>query len=184
MARMTQMATTSEELAEYLLQGGHSIAQAETWCGRVESLDEEASARLTVALEEGHRIIDDVAVPRDLVEQLVLDQLLTVDKHHRLADVPAIESLVDRMADTLSDAELAQILEGDSTPLQDEIRDPAVRAAVAAELKNEADLVVGQGARERETVEAYQAMAQVRQAELAAEHAAERGLDLEGGHEL
>ncbi len=133
---------------------------------------------------EGHRIIDGVAVPRDLVEQLALNQLLTVDKHHQLADVPAIESLVDRMAETLSDAELAQVLEGDSTPLQDEIRDPAVRAAVAAELKNEADLVVGQGARERETVEAYQAMARERQAELAAEHAAERGLDIEDGHEL
>ncbi|MBE9639263.1 relaxase/mobilization nuclease domain-containing protein [Salipiger mangrovisoli] len=181
---MAQLGTTPDEVAEYAAQGDHSLAQAALWRGRAESLDEGASARLTRVLEEGHRIIDGVAVPRDLVEQLALDQLLTVDKYHYLADVPAIESLVDRMAEALSDAELAQVLEGDSTPLQDEIRDPAVRAAVAAELKNEADLVVGQGARERETVEAYQAMAQVRQAELAAEHAAERGLDIEDGHEL
>ncbi|NDW01306.1 relaxase/mobilization nuclease domain-containing protein [Salipiger sp. PrR002] len=181
---MAQLGTTPEELAEYAAQGDHSLAQAALWQGRAESLDEGASARLAAVFEEGHRIIDGVAVPRDLVEQLALDQLLTVDKHHQLADVPAIESLVDRMADTLSDAELAQILEGDSTPLQEEIRDPAVRAAVAAELKNEADLVVGQGDRERETVEAYQAMARERQAELAAEHAAERGLDIEDGHEL
>jgi type IV secretion system T-DNA border endonuclease VirD2 len=181
---MAQLGTTPEELAEYAAQGDHSLAQAALWLGRAESLDEGASARLTKVLEEGHRIIDGVAVPRDLVEQLALDQLLTVDKHHQLADVPAIESLVDRMADTLSDEDLARVLEGDSTPLQDEIRDPAVRAAVAAELKNEADLVVGQGARERETVEAYQAMARERQSELAAEHAAERGLDIEDGHEL
>ncbi|MCA0998632.1 relaxase/mobilization nuclease domain-containing protein [Alloyangia pacifica] len=181
---MAQLGTTPEELAEYAAQGDHSVAQAALWQNRTEGLDEGASARLTRVLEEGHRIIGGVAVPPDLVEQLALDQLLTVDKHHHLADVPAIESLVDRMTDALSDAELAQVLEGDSTPLQDEIRDPAVRAAVAAELKNEADLVVGQGARERETVETYQAMARERQAELAAEHAAERGLDLEGGHEL
>ncbi|WP_226628903.1 relaxase/mobilization nuclease domain-containing protein [Alloyangia pacifica] len=177
---MTQLGTTPEELAEYAAQGDHSLAQAALWQGRTESLDEGASARLAAVLEEGHRIIDGVAVPRDLVEQLALDQLLTVDKHHQLADVPAIESLVDRMADTLSDEDLGRVLEGDSTPLQDEIRDPAVRAAVAGELKNEADLVVGQGARERETVEAYQAMAQVRQAELAAE----QGLGIEDGHEL
>ena len=181
---MAQLGTTPEELAEYAAQGDHSRAQAALWRGRAESLEAEASARLTVALEEGHRIIDGVAVPRDLVEQLALDQLLTVDKYHQLADVPAIESLVDRMAEALSDAELAQVLEGDSTPLQGEIRDPAVRAAVAAELKNEADLVVGQGDREHETVEAYQAMARVRQAELAAEHAAARGLNIEDGHEL
>ncbi|MCA0942753.1 relaxase/mobilization nuclease domain-containing protein [Salipiger pacificus] len=181
---LAQMGTTSEELAEYVLQGAHSVAQAETWRCRAEGLDKEAFARLTEVLEEGHRIIDGVAVRRDLAEQLALHQLLTVDKHHQLAQVPAIESLVDQMAEALSDAGLGQVLEGDSTALQGEIRDPAVRAAVAAELKNEADLMVGQGARERETVEAYQAMARERQAELASEHAAEQGADIEDGHEL
>ena len=59
-----------------------------------------------------------------------------------------------------------------------------VRAAIAAELKIEADLVVGQGARRREAVEAYQTMARTHQAELAAEHSTEHGADLEDGHEL
>ncbi|MCA0851526.1 relaxase/mobilization nuclease domain-containing protein [Salipiger thiooxidans] len=179
-----QMGTTPEELAEYLLQGEHSIAQAETWRGRAESLDEESAARLTVVLEKGHRIVDGVAVPRDLTEQLALDQLLTVDKHHQLADVPAIEALVDRMAGELSNGDLAKVFAGDSTPLQDEIRDPAVRAAVAAELKNEADVVAGHGPREGDTVEAYQAMARARQAELAAERVSEQGAEIEDGHEL
>ena len=181
---MAQMSTTAEELAEYLLQGEHSVAQAEAWRGRAEALDEDASARLTDMLEEGHRIIEGVTVPRDLAEELALDQLLTVDKHHPLADVPAIEALVNRMTGELSNEALGQVLEGDSTPLQDEIRDPAVRAAIAAELKIEADLVVGQGARRREAVEAYQAMARTHQAELAAEHSTEHGADLEDGHEL
>lgn len=181
---MAQMSTTAEELAEYLLQGEHSVAQAEAWRGRAEALDEDASARLTDMLEEGHRIIEGVTVPRDLAEELALDQLLTVDKHHPLADVPAIEALVNRMTGELSNEALGQVLEGDSTPLQGEIRDPAVRAAIAAELKIEADLVVGQGARRREAVEAYQAMARTHQAELAAEHSTEHGADLEDGHEL
>ena len=181
---MAQMSTTAEELAEYLLQGEHSVAQAEAWRGRAEALDEDASARLTDMLEEGHRIIEGVTVPRDLAEELALDQLLTVDKNHPLADVPAIEALVNRMTGELSNEALGQVLEGDSTPLQDEIRDPAVRAAIAAELKIEADLVVGQGARRREAVEAYQAMARTHQAELAAEHSTEHGADLEDGHEL
>lgn len=181
---MAQMSTTAEELAEYLLQGEHSVAQAEAWRGRAEALDEDASARLTDMLEEGHRIIEGVTVPRDLAEELALDQLLTVDKHHPLADLPAIEALVNRMTGELSNEALGQVLEGDSTPLQDEIRDPAVRAAIAAELKIEADLVVGQGARRREAVEAYQAMARTHQAELAAEHSTEHGADLEDGHEL
>ncbi|WP_343505046.1 relaxase/mobilization nuclease domain-containing protein [Alloyangia pacifica] len=181
---MAQMGTTSGELAEYLLQGEHSLAQAETWRGRAESLDEAAFTRLIEVLDEGHRLIDGVAVPRDLAERLALDQLLTVDEHHPLAEVPAIESLVDQMAEALSDAELAQVLKGDSTPLQGDIRDPAVRAAVAAGVKNEADLAAGQGPSERETVEAYQAMARARQAELTAEHAAEQGAEIEDGHEL
>ena len=54
---MAQMSTTAEELAEYLLQGEHSVAQAEAWRGRAEALDEDASARLTDMLEEGHRRI-------------------------------------------------------------------------------------------------------------------------------
>jgi len=178
------MGTAPEELAEYVLQGEHSIAQAETWRGRAESLDEESSARLTVVLEEGHQLVEGVAVPRDLAEQLVLDQLLTVDKHHQLSDVPAIAALVDWMAGELSNGDLAKVFAGDSTPLQDEIRDPAVRAAVAAELKNEADVVAGHGPREGETVEAYQAMARARQAELAAERVSEQGAEIEDGHEL
>ncbi|SDF46965.1 hypothetical protein SAMN04488105_1232 [Salipiger thiooxidans] len=155
---VAQMGTAPEELAGYVLQGAHSLAQAAMWRARAESLDEESSARLTVVLEKGHRIVDGVAVPRDLAEHLALDQLLTVDKHHQLADVPAIEALVDRMAGALSNGDLAKVFAGDRTPPQDEIRDPAVRAAVAAELKNEADVVAGHGPREGETVEAYQAM--------------------------
>tara|TARA_R110000737_G_C14623635_1_gene494144 strand:+ start:795 stop:2690 length:1896 start_codon:yes stop_codon:yes gene_type:complete len=181
---MGQMGTTPEEMAEYAVQGDHSVAQAEIWQGRGEALDAEASERLTAVLDEGHRIVEDTAVPRDLQEQMALDQLLTVDKHHQLADVPAIESLVDRMADALSDEDVQAVLAGDSTPLQDEIGDPAVRAAVAAEMKNEADFEVGHAPDVPETVEAYQERARAQQAELATESVSERDVEIEDVHEL
>ena len=101
-----------------------------------------------------------------------------------LSNLLVFPVLVDQMAEALSQEGLAQVLEGDNTPLRAEIRDPAVRAAVAAGVKNEADLAAGQGPSERETVEAYQALARARQAELTAEHAAEQGAEIEDGHEL
>lgn len=181
---MAQMNTTPEEMAEYAVQGEHSVAQAEVWAERADGLDQDASDRLAAAVEEGHRIVDDTAVPRDLEEQVALDQLLTVDKHHQLADVPAIESLVDRMSEELSDEDVQKVLEGDTTPLQDEIRDPAVRAAVAAEMKNEADIEAGHEPEVSETVEAYQDMARQHQFELSEAHAAEHSVEIEDGHEL
>lgn len=179
-----QMGTTAEEVAEYMLQGEHSAAQAEKWHGRSERLDEETSARLAAVLKDGHRTVDDAAVPRDLTEQVALDQLLTVDRHQQLADVPGVEALVDRMIEELPAEDLEVVRGGDSRPLQAEIRDPAVRAAVAAELKTEADLEAGHAPSERETVEAYQIMARARQAELTAEHGTNHAAEIEDGHTL
>ncbi|SFE87772.1 relaxase/mobilization nuclease domain-containing protein [Roseivivax sediminis] len=180
---MVQMNTTPEEMAEYAVQGEHSVAQAEAWQDRAEALDEAGSERLSALMDEGHRIVDDTWVPRDLEEQMALDQIMTADKHHQLSDVPAIESLVDRMEEELSDDEVQKVIDGDSTPLQDEISDPAVRAAVASEMRNEADLSPEASA-ERETVEAYKDMAREHQAEVSHDHAVERTADLEDGHEL
>ena len=51
------------EIIRFALSSLEEVREA----GRAESLDEGASARLTKVLEEGHRIIDGVAVYFDLM---------------------------------------------------------------------------------------------------------------------
>ncbi len=75
-----------------------------------------------------------------LTEALAKDQLLTADRNLRLSEVPALEAIVDRMHDTLKPEDLDRVRSGDLAPLNEQVRDPALRAAVAHELKNEGDL--------------------------------------------
>lgn len=103
-------------------------------------------------------IVDDYELPRDLSEAMARDQLMDGEKYNRLADVPAIERIVDRLSETLSEDDLEAVRSGDSTALREEIQDPAIRAAVTSELRNEAD-VADNEARHSEPVEQFQLLA-------------------------
>lgn len=183
--RLAVAHTTPEELVEYALQGEHSVAQVAVW-------NERGAGGLAAEAGEAQRMVADVGVPRNLQEAVALDQLLSVDRGHLLSDVPAIEALVDRMEQELDRDEVARVLTGDDTPLQTGIGDPAVRAAVAAEMRNEADIGAGvpdgspAGGGEGETVEAYQEMARAQVAELerGADRTRDAGADLDDDHSL
>lgn len=107
---------------------------------------------------DASRIIDDYDVPRDLQETLARDQLIHGEQYQRLADVPAIEAIVERMSQDLSPEDLQSVRDGDASALREEIKDPSIRAAVASELRNEADLSED-AARQSEPVEQFQSMA-------------------------
>lgn len=112
-----------------------------------------------------------------LTEALAKDQLLTADRHLRLSEVPALEAIVDRMHDTLKPEDLDRVRSGDLAPLNEQVRDPALRAAVAHELKNEGDL----GASSEVGPWADLARAQQRAAELGQR---DRTAERDTGHEL
>lgn len=111
-------------------------------------------------------IIDDYELPRDIEETIAKDQLMQADRYYRLADVPAIKRIANRLEDSLSESDLERVREGDATALLEEVKDPAIRAAVASELRNEPDFtpVEGDGdqavtgLRHSEPVEQFQQM--------------------------
>lgn len=76
----------------------------------------------------------------ELTEAVAREQMLSADRHLRLSEVPALEAIVDRMQENLRPEDLERIRSGDLGPLAEQVRDPALRAAVAHELKNEGDL--------------------------------------------
>lgn len=119
----------------------------------------------------------DLSFAPALAEVLAKEQILSADRHLRLSEVPALEAIVDRVHDTLPQADLDLVLSGDLRPLAEHVRDPALRAAVAHELKNEGDL--GQD----DTVGPYADLArsQARAAELGQR---DRVADRDLGHEL
>ncbi|PZQ96173.1 MAG: hypothetical protein DI533_17205 [Cereibacter sphaeroides] len=112
-----------------------------------------------------------------LSEAMARDQLLSSERHLRLSQVPALEALVDRLQETLRPEHLDRVRSGDLAPLTEQVRDPALRAAVAHEIKNEGDFgpasTVGHWA--------DLARSQQRAAELGAR---ERGAEREAGYEL
>lgn len=119
----------------------------------------ENRAAMTLDLkDDAARIIDDYEIPRDVQEMVARDQLLQAERYHRLADVPAIEAIVDRLNETLSQDDLERVRAGDATALLEEVKDPAIRAAVASELRNEAELG---DQRHSDGVEQYQQMARL-----------------------
>lgn len=76
----------------------------------------------------------------ELTEAVAREQMLSADRHLRLSEVPALEAIVDRMQESLRPEALERVRSGDLGPLAEQVRDPALRAAVAHELKNEGDL--------------------------------------------
>jgi hypothetical protein len=113
----------------------------------------------------------------ELTEAVARDQLLSADRHMKLSEVPALEAIVDRLHDTLKPEDLDRVRSGDLAPLNEQVRDPALRAAVAHELKNEGDL--GQSGEVGPWADL--ARAQQRAAELGQR---DRAVERDTGHEL
>ena len=90
--------------------------------------------------QEVTRDLESFALTPTLEEALAREQILSADRHLRLSDVPALEAIVDRVHEALPPADLELVISGDLNPLAEHVRDPALRAAVAHELKNEGDL--------------------------------------------
>ncbi|WP_298571889.1 relaxase/mobilization nuclease domain-containing protein [uncultured Aliiroseovarius sp.] len=133
--------------------------------GQVSALD-EITGQLPVSYdrlerdlsEEAANIFADYEVPRDLQEVIARDQLIYGERYQRLSDVPAIEMIVERMSQELSQEDLDDVRAGDYTALREEIKDPAIRAAVGSELRNEADVSDG-NERHSEPVDQFQQLA-------------------------
>lgn len=133
--------------------------------GQVSALD-EITGQLPVSYgrlerdlsEEAANIFADYEVPRDLQEVIARDQLIYGERYQRLSDVPAIEMIVERMSQELSQEDLDAVRAGDYTALREEIKDPAIRAAVGSELRNEADISDG-NERHSEPVDQFQQLA-------------------------
>lgn len=113
----------------------------------------------------------------ELTEAVAREQMLSADRHLRLSEVPALEAIVDRMQENLRPEDLERVRSGDLGPLAEQVRDPALRAAVAHELKNEGDL--GQSG----TVGHWADLARS-QSKAADLGQRERGLERDHGHEL
>lgn len=124
-----------------------------------------------------HDALRGLNVAPALAEALARDQLLTAERHLRLSQVPAVEAIVDRMQEVLRPEDLDRVRSGDLAPLAAQIRDPALRSAVAHELKNEGDIS------QDGTVARWADLArnQARAAELGQGH---RSPERELGHEL
>jgi type IV secretion system T-DNA border endonuclease VirD2 len=129
-----------------------------------------------LAKEVAHEVENLVLAP-DLSEALAKEQILSADRHLRLSEVPALEAIVDRIEMALPQADLDIVRSGDLRPLAEHVQDPALRAAVAQELRNEGD--PGQDG----TVGPYADLAR-HQARAAALGLRDRSSDHDLGHEL
>jgi hypothetical protein len=121
--------------------------------------------------------LKELSLSPGLMEAMARDQLLIADRHLKLSEVPALEAIVDRLHDTLKPEDLTRVRSGDLAPLNEHVRDPALRAAVGHELKNEGDL----GASSEVGPWADLARAQHRAADLGQR---ERTVERDAGHEL
>lgn len=134
--------TSVEEMVARFTLPERSEAQVASW-----TADQSNTMQKVFWMETERAIGQDVRTELavlefapDLTEAVAREQLLSADRHQRLSDVPALEAIVDRMHETLPGEELERVMSGDLTPLAERVRDPALRAAVAHELRNEGDL--------------------------------------------
>lgn len=138
---LTSAGTSVAEMVARFSGAERSDGQLAAWASQDDSSAKvlwlEAERDLARAVSTA---LETVEFPPDLTEAMARDQLLTSDRHLKLSDVPALEAIVDRVHDVLSREDLDRVLHGDLAPLAEQVRDPALRAAVAHELKNEADL--------------------------------------------
>ena len=133
--------TSAQEMAARFLTPERSEGQLAAWHDQ-EGMEAKVLWReLERSLaEEVARDVATLELTPTLEEALAREQILSADRHLRLSDVPALEAIVDRVYEALPQADLDLVLSGNLTPLAEHVRDPALRAAVAHELKNESDL--------------------------------------------
>lgn len=132
-----------------LILADHTIRPE--FISRYQALERELS-------DEAARITGGYEVPRDLQEIIARDQLLYGEQFQRLSDVPAIGAIVERMIQEMPDEDLQAVRAGDTAALREAIKDPAIRAAVGSELRNEGGLADARG-RHSEPVEQFQRLA-------------------------
>jgi type IV secretion system T-DNA border endonuclease VirD2 len=92
----------------------------------------------SLAKEVAHEV-ENLSLAPDLSEALAKEQILSADRHLRLSEVLALEAIVDRVEMALPQADLDLVRSGDLRPLAEHVQDPALRAAVAQELRNEGE---------------------------------------------
>ena len=133
--------TSAQEMAARYLAPERSEGQLAAWQDQegVEAKVLWRELERSLAAEVG-RDLETLNMSPTLEEVLAREQILSADRHLRLSEVPALEAIVDRVQEALPQADLDLVLSGNLAPLAEHVRDPALRAAVAHELKNEADL--------------------------------------------
>ena len=168
--RLAEAGTSPGELAEYVLQGQHSVALVRAWEAR-------GFGALTEELGLVRQTVAEVEIPRGLRAAVAREALMRADPDHRLSDLPALETLAQRLTDELDPGDRLRLLSGDDTPLRSEIADPALRAALASAMRGEA---------EAETVAPFQQIAHDHPAELDQSPARSRstGRDLDDDHSI
>ncbi|OZA13240.1 MAG: hypothetical protein B7Y02_06310 [Rhodobacterales bacterium 17-64-5] len=134
--------TSAEEMVARFTIAERSEAQVATWTAeqptpesKVLWMELERSLRQEVRAE-----LSNIDLTPALFEAVAREQMLSADRHLRLSEVPALEAIVDKIHETLPGEDLDRVMSGDLTPLAERVRDPALRAAVAHELRNEGDL--------------------------------------------
>lgn len=133
--------TSAQEMAARFLAPERSEGQLAAWHDQdgVEAKVLWRELERSLGVEVG-RDLETLSLSFALEEALAREQILSAERHLRLSEVPALEAIVDRVQEILPQADLDLVLSGDLTPLVEHVRDPALRAAVAHELKNEGDL--------------------------------------------
>jgi type IV secretion system T-DNA border endonuclease VirD2 len=133
--------TSSQEMAARFLVPERSEGQLAAWHDQdgVEAKVLWRELERSLGVEVG-RDLEILSISPALEEAIAREQILSAERHLRLSEVPALEAIVDRVQEILPQADLDLVLSGDMTPLVEHVRDPALRAAVAHELKNEGDL--------------------------------------------
>ena len=133
--------TSAQEMAARFLAPERSDGQLVAWHDQdgVEAKVLWREFERSLSVEVG-RDLETLVLSPALEEALAREQILSADRHLRLFEVPALEAIVDRVHEALPQADLDLVLSGNLTPLAEHVRDPALRAAVAHELKNESDL--------------------------------------------
>lgn len=133
--------TSAQEMAARYLAPERSEGQLAAWHDQegVEAKVLWRELERSLSAEVG-RDLESLSLTPTLEEALAREQILSADRHLRLSEVPALEAIVDRVQEALPQSDLDLVLSGNLTPLAEHVRDPALRAAVAHELKNEGDL--------------------------------------------
>lgn len=152
--KLEAVGSSVEEIAARFTTPDRSIAQLEA--GR----PEEAEARQAwLSLERdlnsrAREVLADLPIPRDLLEDLARQDILTAGQGARLADLAMLDKLISDLRQDLTDGDLDRLASGKLDPLIDRIPDPGLRQAVFSELKQIATLDAADDPRGRDSAPA------------------------------